>query len=517
MLSLWQKQQQHMRNKRAAVSSDERQLATGNKRRRLVKAAVKPKEEFGLKKEEVIEGGLHQLDRYELEDCRKRAAAVEEEIKVAMNDPDVGVAEVAPATVVPPEIDSGYLSSICYTLRTLLSSRPTPNCRSQQGYMNSAPNGIDAQKNEDELKEDGEDDLLQDNHDREDGRKRPIAVKKEEEDEVDHELEDSIQPPAAAKEEENDETEVKEHGETDFQRDINEAEDSMKPLAAIKKEEEDETEEKEDREERIELVEDETRNVAKEMEVQMQYEITCLLKSSRVVTFSQMLQNQRMLIKLETLPEQVDGYEAKINRMQDDHEEALVREKELEDLLDKELQCLQELYSEIEENDLAEVNGDEESSEEQVEEHPEQDPHEMAADDGAGSSEAKAEGCGAKEENTEVCHDQEDSEESSMQVAEENDEECTGRSLEETSVTSESDDNDSDNVAISPVTLVPSDSSSEWVGLLRVGCLATTCNKGGRQPDKKAGWNLQFKKLQDYCENHGHCKLFCAVDRFPSP
>jgi hypothetical protein len=388
LLSVVRQQQPNERNKRAAVSSDEKQLATGNKRRRVAKAAVKPEEEFGVKKGEESEDDLHQLDRY---------------------DP-------------------------------------------------------------------------------EDGRRRPIAAKKEKEDEVDHELEDSIQPPAAAKEEENDETEVKEHGETDFQRDINEAEDSMKPLAAIKKEEEDETEEKEDREERIELVEDETRNVAKEMEVQMQYEITCLLKSSRVVTFSQMLQNQRMLIKLETLPEQVDGYEAKIKRMQDDHEEALVREKELEDLLDKELQCLQELYSEIEENDLAEVNGDEESSEEQVEEHPEQDSHEMAANDFAGSTEAKAEGC-AKEENTEDCYDQEDSEESSMQVAEENDKECIDSSLEETSVTSERVNDASNNVTISPVTLVPSD---------------------------EAGWNLQFKKLQDYYEKHGHCKLFCAVDRFPS-
>jgi hypothetical protein len=29
-------------------------------------------------------------------------------------------------------------------------------------------------------------------------------------------------------------------------------------------------------------------------------------------------------------------------------------------------------------------------------------------------------------------------------------------------------------------------------------------------------WNLQFKKLRDYYEKHGHCELFWAVDRFTS-
>jgi hypothetical protein len=28
-------------------------------------------------------------------------------------------------------------------------------------------------------------------------------------------------------------------------------------------------------------------------------------------------------------------------------------------------------------------------------------------------------------------------------------------------------------------------------------------------------WNLQFKKLQDYYEKHGHCELFWVVDCFP--
>jgi hypothetical protein len=27
-------------------------------------------------------------------------------------------------------------------------------------------------------------------------------------------------------------------------------------------------------------------------------------------------------------------------------------------------------------------------------------------------------------------------------------------------------------------------------------------------------WNLQFKKLSDYYEKHGHCELLWAVDRF---
>jgi hypothetical protein len=27
-------------------------------------------------------------------------------------------------------------------------------------------------------------------------------------------------------------------------------------------------------------------------------------------------------------------------------------------------------------------------------------------------------------------------------------------------------------------------------------------------------WNLQFKKLRDYYEKHGHCELFWPVDRF---
>jgi phage pi2 protein 07 len=29
-------------------------------------------------------------------------------------------------------------------------------------------------------------------------------------------------------------------------------------------------------------------------------------------------------------------------------------------------------------------------------------------------------------------------------------------------------------------------------------------------------WNLQFTKLHDYFEKHGHCELFWSVDQFPS-
>jgi hypothetical protein len=30
----------------------------------------------------------------------------------------------------------------------------------------------------------------------------------------------------------------------------------------------------------------------------------------------------------------------------------------------------------------------------------------------------------------------------------------------------------------------------------------------------KENWNLQFQKLRDYNEKHGHCEFFWAVDRF---
>jgi hypothetical protein len=30
----------------------------------------------------------------------------------------------------------------------------------------------------------------------------------------------------------------------------------------------------------------------------------------------------------------------------------------------------------------------------------------------------------------------------------------------------------------------------------------------------EAFWNLQFKKMRDYYERHGHCELFWAVDCF---
>jgi hypothetical protein len=32
----------------------------------------------------------------------------------------------------------------------------------------------------------------------------------------------------------------------------------------------------------------------------------------------------------------------------------------------------------------------------------------------------------------------------------------------------------------------------------------------------KARWNMQFEKLGEFKEKHGHCELFCAVARFPS-
>jgi hypothetical protein len=193
VLRLTDRRHNNKRDRRPAVSSytDEKQLASRKKRRRVVKA-VKKEEESQVTKEEEIEGDLQQ-DEDEPEDCmkppavakkeeddetevkedgeddfpqdndervdtKKPPAAVKEEIKVAMNDPDVDVAEFAPAPIVSPESDSGFFASICYTLRTLFS-RPALNYRSQQGHLNPAPTGIDAQKDEVELKEDGEGDL----------------------------------------------------------------------------------------------------------------------------------------------------------------------------------------------------------------------------------------------------------------------------------------------------------------------------------------------------------------------
>jgi signal transduction protein with GAF and PtsI domain len=125
--------------------------------------------------------------------------------------------------------------------------------------------------------------------------------------------------------------------------DEDELEDGRKAPAIFKILDE-EAEEKEDLEEMIESVEDEARSVGEEMEVQMQYESTRLLKSWRVVCSSQRLQNQGMLSKLAFLQGQVNECEAEINRMQDDHEEALAREKERGDRLKKQLQCLKQLY-----------------------------------------------------------------------------------------------------------------------------------------------------------------------------
>jgi hypothetical protein len=72
------------------------------------------------------------------------------------------------------------------------------------------------------------------------------------------------------------------------------------------------------------------------------------------------------------------------------------------------------------------------------------------------------------------------------------------------------DDDDSDYVTVSSITLVSSDSSTETVGLRRVRSLTATCDKRGCQ---KAGWNLQYKKLRDYHVKHGHCEWFLAFDR----
>jgi hypothetical protein len=440
MLSVAQQQQPGKMNKRSAVSLDEKQLATENKRRRLVKAAVKPEEEFGVKKEEEIEGGS-QKDKDEPEDSMKPPVVVKKE----------------------------------------------------------------------------EEDVTREKEDDDDNVQR-------EKDEP----EDSKKPPVAVKEEEKDETEVKVDGEGDYQRDKDEPEDSKQLPAAIKEEEEEETKVKADLEEMIESVVDEARNVIEEMEVNMQYDTTRLLESSGVVSTTQML---------ETLQEQVDKCEAKIKRMQEDHEEALVREKERGDRLENQLQRLKQLYPEIEENDPTDC--DEESFEERgVEEHPEQESHEMDAEDYAESTKANAEGC-AKKENTEVC---------SHTVAEENAEEYTGRSLDETRDTSKSDDDDdndddSDYVTVdqneelsncstvtaaklhvvgkSPVPLVSSDSSPGGVGIRRVGSLVASCGKSARGKnargqDAERKWNVQFEKLGEFKEKHGRCEFFCAVARFPS-
>jgi hypothetical protein len=65
--------------------------------------------------------------------------------------------------------------------------------------------------------------------------------------------------------------------------------------------------------------------------------------------------------------------------------------------------------------------------------------------------------------------------------------------------------------AISPVSVVSSDSPIAGVGLRRVS--RATRSKSRRKQDN-AGWNLQYRKLHAYYVKHGHCEWFLAVDHY---
>jgi hypothetical protein len=138
---------------------------------------------------------------------------------------------------------------------------------------------------------------------------------------------------------------------------------------AIKKEEKSETAVKEDLEKMMDEDEDED-----------EPQIKVKMHTMRPQQYETMIKNLRARpsagVKLErNLQKQVEDCQAEIKR--EDHEEALARERG--DRLQRELQRLQQL--EIQEP--TEVDGDEESSDELVQEHTQKESQEMAADDSA--------------------------------------------------------------------------------------------------------------------------------------
>jgi hypothetical protein len=148
------------KSKRADVSSDTdgNQLATGNKKRRLVKGEVnkeegeEEEEEFGIKKEEEIEDDLHQ-DKDE--DSRKPPAVVKEDEDETEDGEGI------------LQLDRDEWGD---------SKKPPADVKEEEGY------GYETEENEN-----GGDLLLWDNDEWEDSKKPSAAVKKEVKDEVGHE------------------------------------------------------------------------------------------------------------------------------------------------------------------------------------------------------------------------------------------------------------------------------------------------------------------------------------------
>jgi hypothetical protein len=172
-------------SKRAAVSSDTdgKQLATGNKKRRLEKGRVHKEEEgeedeSTVKKEEAIEDDLHQ-DKDE--DSRKPPAVIKEE----ENETEDGEGIL--------QLDRDEWED---------SKKPPAAVKEEEGY------GYETEESED-----GEDVLLWGNHEWDDSKKPSVAVKKEVKDEVGHEyspreIDDKSKWEQLATREENDDQET---------------------------------------------------------------------------------------------------------------------------------------------------------------------------------------------------------------------------------------------------------------------------------------------------------------------
>jgi hypothetical protein len=159
------------KSKREAVSSntDGNQLATGNKKRRLVKGVNKEEEgeeeeAFIIMKEEEIEDDLHQDTD---EDSRKPSAVVKEEEDV------IDVKDDGEGTF---QLDNDEFED----------SRKPPNAiKEEEGYgyeTDEEAYGYETEENDDR-----DDVLLWGNNEREDSKKPSAVVKKEVEDEVGHE------------------------------------------------------------------------------------------------------------------------------------------------------------------------------------------------------------------------------------------------------------------------------------------------------------------------------------------
>jgi hypothetical protein len=149
VLPLADDRMQNKKSKRAAVSSDGKQLAPVKKKRRVVK-----EEEYPVKTEEDIEDDLRQ-DKDE-DVMKPRAVVKEEEDETDVKEDGEGILQVD---------------------RDESEERKKPL---------AALTKEEEDETETEVKEDSEDDFQRDKDEREDGEKYPAAVTKEEKDEVGH-------------------------------------------------------------------------------------------------------------------------------------------------------------------------------------------------------------------------------------------------------------------------------------------------------------------------------------------